>query len=380
LREATRANGSYFYEIISSTHLIKGTALAGYIENGTFSEDNIGYMQMSSNFLIPKVGYILSYISFNSYLCISLFFTFFVMAGTIGLYKAFKCYYPGLKREISWATLFLPSVLFWVSALSKESLCFGALGILFYFLVRVIKQRKPSILGLASIIFCSLIILNIKNYILLAFLPGLVILFFFGYVNRVENKLAKVLASSAVSAIVIILIIFLSNNLDLLVGEDSERYKKDALLEFTSQQVGRYERQGGSAVNISEMEFDGSLTGFIRLFPKGIFTAYYRPLPWEINNLAMLFSGIECLAFLIITLYVLYLTRIVGIIKVLVKEIFALQCFVYSMFFGGFVGMTTFNLGTIARYKTPALPFFIMLLFIIINKYKKPKTVIETPE
>ncbi len=373
LRLASSTNINFVYEILVSPAIVKETPLAYFIENGIFEGDNIGYMQMSSNFLIPKIGFFLSYICFNSYLCISLFFSIFALAGCVGLYKTFKVYYPSLKREISWITLFLPSVLFWVSALSKESICFGALGILFYLLMRMVRLGKISFGHIAIVVLCCSLILTVKNYIMIAMLPGLLILFFFSLVSKIKSNLVKYITNIFTAIIVISLIVYIFDNLDILVGSDSERFKKDAMLEYTSQQIGRYEQQGGSTIVITENQFDGTMGSFVRMFPTALFNAYYRPLLWEINNPAMLFSGLECFACLLLTLYALGISRVIGFFKILFTDLFALQCFIFTIFLGGIVGMTTFNLGTLVRYKTPALPFFLLLLFIIIDKYRKQK-------
>ena len=45
-------------------------------------------------------------------------------------------------------------------------------------------------------------------------------------------------------------------------------------------------------------------------------------------------------------------------------------CLVFSLSFAFAVGVSTFNFGTLVRYKTPMLPFF-LLAFVLMLDYKK---------
>ena len=46
---------------------------------------------------------------------------------------------------------------------------------------------------------------------------------------------------------------------------------------------------------------------------------------------------------------------------------------IFSLLFALFVGATTPNFGTLCRYKIPCMPFYIISLFLIMDKYGKLK-------
>jgi hypothetical protein len=43
-------------------------------------------------------------------------------------------------------------------------------------------------------------------------------------------------------------------------------------------------------------------------------------------------------------------------------------CFFFSMLFALFVGATTLNFGTLVRYKIPCMPFYIIAMFLILER------------
>ena len=48
-------------------------------------------------------------------------------------------------------------------------------------------------------------------------------------------------------------------------------------------------------------------------------------------------------------------------------------CLVFFLFLGTIIGVTSFNLGTIARYRVPALPFLFAGIFVLKLLLKKKK-------
>lgn len=46
-----------------------------------------------------------------------------------------------------------------------------------------------------------------------------------------------------------------------------------------------------------------------------------------------------------------------------------MYCFLFALLFALFVGATTPNFGTLVRYKIPAMPFYVLAIFLIRNNY-----------
>jgi len=50
---------------------------------------------------------------------------------------------------------------------------------------------------------------------------------------------------------------------------------------------------------------------------------------------------------------------------------------IFSISFAFAVGVSTFNFGTLARYKIPLLPFFLVALILILHHSKRDRKLVE---
>ena len=132
----------------------------------------------------------------------------------------------------------------------------------------------------------------------------------------------------------------------------------------------REEQYGGNNYNIGQ--FDGSIVGLLSVAPVAIFTALFRPLFWEIGSPTMIFSAFENTILIAFTFYILVRTSPIKLLRTLWHEPFLLYCFIFSLFFAFGVGIAGTNFGALVRYKTPLVPFFFSMIYLI---YKKSKTI-----
>ena len=79
----------------------------------------------------------------------------------------------------------------------------------------------------------------------------------------------------------------------------------------------------------------------------------------------MLLSALESIFLMIATLYVMGRKKF-AVFKAL-GDPNILFCLVFSITFAFAVGVSTFNFGTLTRYKIPLLPFYLLALFLISN-------------
>jgi hypothetical protein len=121
---------------------------------------------------------------------------------------------------------------------------------------------------------------------------------------------------------------------------------------------------GGTGYTLGDIEF--TPTGLIKLVPKAINVTLFRPYIWEARKVINIPAALESLAFLLFTLYVVFYK--VGFFKTF-RMIFSnpdvLFCLSFSLLFAFAVGLTSYNYGTLVRYKIPCLPFYLIALVII---------------
>jgi hypothetical protein len=78
----------------------------------------------------------------------------------------------------------------------------------------------------------------------------------------------------------------------------------------------------------------------------------------------MLLSALENTFLLLLFIKVLLKNGMGFFFRVFGNPVLTL-CFVFSIFFAFSLGLTTANFGALVRYKIPAIPFFLSMLYIL---------------
>ncbi|HYM93839.1 MAG TPA: hypothetical protein VET23_06855, partial [Chitinophagaceae bacterium] len=123
----------------------------------------------------------------------------------------------------------------------------------------------------------------------------------------------------------------------------------------------------GSAYSLGQ--FDPTIGGMLTKFPLAINVTFFRPYLWESKKIIVLFSAIEALVFLFVTLKVVFSLGIGKILKAINQDPTIQFCLIFSMIFAFSVGISSNNFGTLSRYKIPCLPFYALALILTYYKY-----------
>ena len=111
--------------------------------------------------------------SFGNYHVHTVFMCFLSFMGLTGIYKTFQPYLSDKKTELFAILFFLPSVLFWGSAVLKEGLIFFSMGMLLYHYQKLLSE-KFSITRIIFILFFAGLLSITKIYMLLFLIPVLI--------------------------------------------------------------------------------------------------------------------------------------------------------------------------------------------------------------
>lgn len=109
----------------------------------------------------------------------------------------------------------------------------------------------------------------------------------------------------------------------------------------------------------------------IVLFPLGIVATLFRPFPWEARNPLMIISALEGLLFFYLTFLAFKKIGFRKFFSIVGSDSVIVFCLVFSLLFAGIIGVTTTNFGALVRYKIPAVPFYLFMLFIVMDKSGK---------
>ena len=108
----------------------------------------------------------------------------------------------------------------------------------------------------------------------------------------------------------------------------------------------------------------------LKIAPRAIGTAIFRPFIWESGNFIMLFSGLENLILIFGSFYLIIKIRPTKFFKTIFREPLLVHCLIFVLLFAFGVGIASTNFGALVRYRIPLIPFFYSLLYVISTKTK----------
>ena len=327
-----------------------------------YSSQIIYFKDLHSYFVV-RIAALFSFITLNSYSGIAILFATFSFSGLWAMYSVFHKLYPRLHLAFAIAIFFFPSVFFWGSGILKDTITLGALGWAVYGLAQVFIFRKKVVLSALVTILMLWVIYQVKIYILLCFLPAAILWIFFTYYKNISIPAVRIVSFPVVAITIALLSYFAVKK----VGEDNRRYNLDRITQ-TAESTARWltyvsEREGGSVYKLGD--YDYSVQGIIRKMPKAIWVTLFRPYPWESYNIVMLLSSLESLVMLILTLGIVIKSGFIRVIKNITTNPFLIFCITFAITFAFAVGISTYNFGSLVRYKIPMMPFYLSALFII---------------
>lgn len=367
--------GHNLYQLIlndpSKYHLLFGSGKD--IDANMLSNPNeIGYFSDAGNFMVIRVTAILCFITFGKYMALNLFFSMIAFTGVWKLYRFFCDQYPQLYKQFAIAILFLPTFTFWSSGILKEPLVISSLGWLTYSLYQMAYQKRNIIKNSFRIFVTVYIFSSIKIYILVAYLPAFIIFLLLKNTMLIKNKLGKILLVTIFITGSVFIFIKVSHEVEDSLGEFTGGDLTESISIRQKNFSKQSEKSEGSFFSLG-VAFDGTLGSLIKLGPAAISATLFRPFLWESRNISTLLSSFESLAIMLFTLFVIIKVGIRRFIMSIIKRPIILYCFFFSIVFALFVGATTLNFGTLVRYKIPAMPFYVISLFLILfynNKIK----------
>jgi hypothetical protein len=328
------------------------------------------YGDASSYFVVRAAG-VLDILTFHTYSSTAILFATISFSGLWALYHVFFRMFPSLHLQLAIAIFFIPSVFFWGSGILKDTITMGALGWATYAIYYLFIAKRHLVVSAVILLSALYTIYTIKIYILLCFLPAAILWISYLRMASVRNVVLKIIIAPFVLGIAGI-----GGYYSIVkVAEDNPRYNIENITE-TARVTAEWihyvsQREQGSAYTLGD--FDYSMGGMVKKFPPAVWVTLYRPYLWESHNIVMLLSALESLALLVFSIYVVY---VLGISKAL-QKVFSTPvltfCFLFSIIFAFAVGVTTYNFGTLVRYKIPFYPYFVTGLFILLSYSKRPK-------
>lgn len=314
-------------------------------------------------------------LSFNSFWSCTLLFSALSFIGLWLLFQSFVRQFPKLHKQLAIATLFVPGVVFWSSGIMKDSICMLFVGVIVYSIQNIFLYNQNKIKSIILLLIGFHVLITLKAYIALALIVAIAVYAILALKSRIKNTAVKVLVVP-VFAIIIMGSAILSMR---KIGESLQRYSLENIVETAQVYQGYHSRTSiagrgssrrtGSAYSLGEINFNSPLN-LASKFPLAINVTFFRPYIWEVRNPVMMLSAIESMAILYFMIMVIRRAGIGNFFKIIVTNKEVLFCLTFALIFGFAVGFTTYNFGSLVRYKTPCIPFFLVGL-VLINSFSQ---------
>lgn len=320
-------------------------------------------------YLISIIGAVIGIFTMTTYLPTAVIFAALSFIGVWKLFIVFTKLYPRLTKQMAFAILFIPSVIFWGSGFMKDTITLTCIGWVTHFTYLIFFENKKIIINSVFALFFLYVIFVIKSYIVMAFLPA-ILLWGVGLLSyKIKDTRLILFARYFLYASSIVGLIVVGGRLqNELFGEYSIEslgsksfVTRDYLYRITME-------QDGSGYTLGDM--DPTLLGMLEKAPAGVNVTLFRPYLWEARKPIVMISAIEAMLYLIFTVLVIFRNNPIRLVQRILADETLQFCLIFTLVFAFAVGISTANFGSLVRYKIPCLPFYTAFLIIL---YYPPK-------
>ena len=356
---------------------LKGVKL--WFANGVYSGDiypyssRIWYFRDPQSFTVIQIASFFDLFTFGTYSGTSLFFALISFSGSWMLFLTFYRRYPQLHFPLALSIFFVPSVIFWASGILKDTITLAAISWIIFSFDRLFLQRKIRVSLIITLALSFWLIYLIKIFILLVLVPALIGWYLLENFSGIRNSMVRIL----VAPVLIIAGLIIAYLAVLNITRNDRKYSLDVIAKTA--QVTAYDirywtgKDAGSGYSLGEL--DGGFASLVKVAPAGLVVTYFRPFIWEIKNPLMLLSSLEGMAIFLFVLFLFYKRKLKSIVKCISSNPAMLFCLAFSISYAIAVGVSTYNFGTLSRYKVPCIPFLLIAISAIFYYSKSERKV-----
>ena len=323
-----------------------------------------------ANYLVATVSALAGMLTFNCYLENALLFAVLSFTGSWAIFRTFASQYPHLTKHIAIAVLYIPSTFIWGSGLFKDTICMFGLGWMLYGTFQFLIQRKFSLKTILLTVIGFYLIVVIKVYIVLAFIPALGLWIVFTYSHKIKSSALRTFIKTGFAAVTILGFVYAANTFSSELGSYS--LEKIAT---TSTVTRNYieSTSGDESSGYSLGDIEPNLGGMLKKLPLAVNVTLFRPYIWESRKPIIFLNALEAFLFLAVTLKILFVIGPVKVWKAISSDPNIQFLLIFTIIFAFAVGISTYNFGALSRYRIPCLPPFALALTLIYYRYKSPE-------
>jgi hypothetical protein len=347
LGELAESNPQHFFRLLFGIG-IEDPALEVYFDNMHRWWCKSTYGIANDNPTIIRINGLIALVSLGNFHVHTVFMCFISTLAAMFLLKAVRSVVQLSVKGLFFLMLLAPSYLFWTSGVLKEAPLMLALALFLWAFFDWVKASFKSVKHVLLMVISGYFLFHLKGYVFLSLIPALS---FWLIGSRLRFWR---LAFLAVHAVFVVVAMF------------ADRFYSagDFLYVLSKKQTDfiNVANKQAAGSQIEAIPIDGWLD-FTSNLPIYWITTFFRPFLGEGNSLLQHFSALETSMCLLLLFLALIFRRHQS------NDEGRLTLFVLSflLILAAIIGATVPVLGAVVRYKVPLLPFFGLLIALIID-------------
>ncbi len=303
-------------------------------------------MEPRSLFFV-KILSILYLLSGKSYWMASIYLSLFSFWGSWYLVKTIMRQWPQLKYPALASFLYFPPLVFWSSGVLKDSVAYACIMALSAWAIMGFKKRSISWREYLTGIFLIWILWSVKYHLaailILSLVAGIVY-------QTMINRYKGILKYGWFILFMVILIIAFSFF--------HPNFRLDIIIEVLRDNQERIILVSEGRNIIHYLPYGNVLIHFLLNLPLSLFAGLFMPLPWQGSGFLPDLTGVFNALILVLTIL-----KILSMKQDPIKwNVWYLMTGIYVVLLAVLMAYATPNFGTLERYKTAYMPFFICWL------------------
>ena len=314
--------------------------------------------------LVIRIAAFIDLFTGHTYSSTAIIFSLFSFLGSWYFFITIRNVLFTAKNELLFLSIFcFPSVIIWGSGLMKDTLALGGLLILFSIVINWLENKRTSLFRVLIFVIIFWMIAVLRMYIVLIFVPIVCIWIFLKFQEQIKSFFLKASLVPVLFAFTVVAAFLLADN----ITESSSRYSLSAIPKWsaiTANDLGYWTgKNAGSGYSLGyRQETWGNM--FSKFLP-AVNVTLFRPYPWEVSSFLMLLASLESMITLFLAIFIVLFRR-KYILSVFSQPIL-ISCLGFILIFAFAVGVSSYNFGSLVRYKIPVFPFLGMIFVYLIS-------------
>lgn len=316
-------------------------------------------LREAEGFFVSKIVSFFTFITGNSYMAITVLFSALVARANWKFFEMIQLLFSFQSKWLVYAVLFVPSVSFWCTGISKDAIVFvSILFVVTHFFLLINGKATSKWRSILWMLFYAWLIYKVRSVILVTLFIPLLVAMSSRITSRFnEFTFFKRLVQFGIAS-VSIAVFFVGMQ---VYGDQVSVNKYLQEAEVTQKDFAQNSIYTGKKYSIGVEDY--SPTGVLKAMPISVITGIFRPFLWEALSPTLLMNGLE--STVLIYLFFRFFTRNFRERFQLIKSNdFLLFAFFFVILFAFITGFSSIIFGVLVRLRAPLLPF-LFLLFLI---------------